>query len=513
MEREGGFMTGQLLLGIDIGTSSSKGVLTSPDGTIVAQASVPHETSFPRPGFAEHDADTVWWGEFVLLTRMLLGQGFTGADIAAVGVSAIGPCVVPLDTEGRPLRAGILYGIDSRADAEIHELRAMHGADEMAAFNGLTLTSQTMGPKIRWIRQHEPEIFARTAVFQTSQSYIVFRLTGEQTIDRHSASYFAPLFSFATGDWSDRFAEGVVDVERLPRIIESTDVAGTVTEAAARETGLRAGTPVAGGTIDAPAEGISGGVVDPGDMLSMYGSTMFFLQCVRNPTPDPGMWTVSNAIPGSHYIAGSLTSAGLLTQWLRDTIGVPGHEGDDFYAAMIEAVERVPPGADGLVLVPYLAGERAPMYDPLARGIVAGLSLRHQRGHLFRAALEGTGYGMRHNLEAMRAMGADPKRIVAVGGGTKNPAWMQIVTDITGVPQQVPERTIGASYGDAFIAGLASGVVPDLSELRRTWVRIARTYEPNPDLGTIYDEGFAIFRNLYEATKDDVHVLARAQTG
>jgi xylulokinase len=416
-----------------------------------------------------------------------------------------------LDRRGNPLRPAILYGIDSRASAEIAELESWNDVDVMARHNGMRLTSQAMGPKILWVRNHEPEIFAKTAIMQSANSFMVFRLTGEQTMDRHTASYFAPLFSFETGTWFDDYADQVIELDRLPRIVEATDIAGTVTAEAAAMTGLRAGTPVSGGTVDAAAEAVSGGVVDSGDMLAMYGSTMFFLQCVDEPKPDPRMWIVANCMPGNHLITGSLTSAGLLTNWLRDEIGVADPVAGNPYTAMAEQAAATPPGADGLVCVPYFAGERAPVYDPLARGILAGLSLRHTRGHIFRAAFEGTGFGMRHNLEVMRDMGAVPRRVVAVGGGTQNATWLQIVSDITGVPQIVPERTVGASYGDAFMAGLASGIVPERSVLNGQWVRPARTYHPDAALFDMYTERYEIFRRLYESTKDDVHILARSQ--
>jgi xylulokinase len=503
---------GSLLLGVDIGTSGSKAVLCSPDGQILATAIVEHETSFPHPGWAEHDAEQVWWGEFVQLTREILAQGFFGDDVGAVGVSAIGPCVVPLDAAGTPLRPGILYGIDSRASDEIAWLEDRHGIDTMAVRNGMRLTSQAMGPKIRWMRTREPDVFARTAMIHTSSSYMVFRLTGEHVIDRHSASYFAPLFDWKTGDWCDDFAADVIELDRLPRIVETTSIAGTITTQAAAATGLRPGTPVSSGTIDAAAEGVSGGAIEPGDMLAMYGSTMFFLQTVDQPQPDPRLWIVASPLPGTHQIAGSLTSAGLLTKWLRDEIGAETVDGEHPYQGMARLAAQTPPGADGLLCLPYFAGERAPIYDPQARGIFAGLSLRHTRGHLFRAAYEATGFGMRHNLDVMREMGAVPERVVAVGGGTQNSTWLQIVSDVTGVPQMVPERAVGASYGDAFLAGLASGIVPDSSCLNNGWVRPQRVYEPNPALYEMYSERYDIFRRLYETTKDDIHALARSET-
>ena len=221
-------MTGPFLLGVDIGTASSKGVLCTPDGDVLVTKVIPHETSFPRPGWAEHDADTIWWGEFVQITQAILAEGYSGADIGAIAVSAIGPCMLPIDDAGKPLRTGILYGIDSRASEQIDWLEARHGADAMFALNGMALTSQAVGPKIRWFREHDPDAFARTAMIHSASDYLVFRLTGEHVIDRHTASYFVPLFDVHTLDWDDRFADGIIGRERLPRLLNANEIAGTV---------------------------------------------------------------------------------------------------------------------------------------------------------------------------------------------------------------------------------------------------------------------------------------------
>ncbi|HVL23767.1 MAG TPA: FGGY family carbohydrate kinase, partial [Thermomicrobiales bacterium] len=276
---------GSLLIGVDIGTSSAKGVLTTPDGEVLATAIVAHETSFPRPGWAEHDADAIWWGEFVALCRQLTSGRYTAADVGAVAVSAIGPCVLPLDAAGTPLRPAILYGIDTRATAEIDLLNAQLGEDAIFALGGMALTSQTMGPKILWLRRHAPELFDRTAMIHSSSDYIVYRLTGEHVMDRHTASYFAPLFNIETLAWDDRYADAVIGLDRLPRLGDATDIAGVITPAASAETGLPAGIPVTFGTIDAAAEAVSVGVRHPGDTMIMYGSTMFFLAAMDAPRP------------------------------------------------------------------------------------------------------------------------------------------------------------------------------------------------------------------------------------
>ena len=513
-------MPGDLLLGIDIGTYSAKGVLATPGGEVLASETIEHGLSLPRPGWAEHDADAVWWGGFVALCRALLGGAspYRGADVVAVAVSAIGACMLPVDDRGRPLRPGVLYGIDTRATAEIAWLNERFGEGPLFDLGGMALTSQAIGPKILWLRRHEPDVWARTATILSASSYLVLRLTGEAVMDRHTASYYNPLFDLRALEWDERFAEPIVERAKLPRLLWSTEIAGGVTASAAAATGLAAGTPVTAGTIDAAAEAISVGVVAPGDMMVMYGTTMFFIHVTDRPVPDPRMWATAYCVPGRYDIAGGLSTAGALTRWFRDQLApdVTAAEaagGPNAYAALAEAAASVPAGSAGLVCLPYFAGERTPLNDPLARGVYAGLTLSHTRAHLYRAGLEGTAFGVRHNLETMAAMGAPLRRLVAVGGGAKNRLWLQIVSDACGLPQTVPERTIGAAYGDAALAGLAVGTVAGLDALARDWVAVATTLEPRAPEGRVYDDYYRVYRHLYEAAKDDLHALARLGGG
>ncbi|MGI8476231.1 MAG: FGGY-family carbohydrate kinase [Thermomicrobiales bacterium] len=506
-------MAGELLLGVDVGTYSAKGVLCAADGDVLATHTIEHDLSLPHPGWAEHDADAIWWAEFVAITRALLGDRFSGDDVGAVGVSAIGPCVLPVDAQGRALRPAIRYGIDTRASPEIAWLNARFGEGPLFELGGMALTSQAAGPKILWIRNNEPDVYARTATFLSGSSYLVLKLTGERVIDRHSASYFNPLIDLRRSRWDDRFAEPVTDLARLPAILGADEIAGSVTAGAAAETGLRAGTPVTAGTIDAAAEAVSVGVIEPGDMMVMYGSTMFFILVTDRPTPDPRMWATAYCFPGQFDVAGGMATSGALTRWFRDQLGADElraerEGGADAYGALAARAADAPLGSGGLVCLPYFSGERTPINDPLARGMFAGLTLTHTRAHLYRSMLEGTAYGVRHNLETMAEMGATPTRLVAVGGGAKNRLWLQIVSDVTGVRQMVPERTIGACYGDAFLAGLASGIVGDKSALRRTWVREALTMEPDPGRHAVYALYYDVYRRLYRNTVEEMHDLS-----
>ena len=506
-------MPGSLLLGIDIGTNSAKGVLCTPEGEVVASAVVEHGMSVPRPGWAEQDADAVWWGGFVALCRQLLSGKFRGEDVGAVGVSAIGPCMLPVDRQGRPLRPGILYGVDTRASAQIAALNAEIGPEAIFALGGQMLTSQSIGPKMRWFRGQEPELYRKTHQLLTASSYLIYRLTGEYVINRHEAPYSAPLVDLKRLEYDDRFADHVVPLDLLPPMAWTTDIAGYVTARASAETGLVAGTPVNAGTVDAAAEAVSSGVVEPGDLMIMYGTTMFFIQVTEGPQPSELVWATGYTFPGSYVVAFGMATTGALTRWFRDQFGaeeiaVERAGGPNAYAALGALAAAVPPGSDGMICLPYFSGERTPINDPRARGMFAGLSLSHTKGHLYRALLEATAYGAQQNLETIRATGAVTKRAVTVCGGVESDLWLHIVSDVTRQPQIVNQRSIGASYGDAFLAGLSAGIIPSIGVLTETWVKPERIIEPNEAASVIYDEYAPIYRDLYTQTKESIHRLA-----
>jgi xylulokinase len=497
-----------LLLGIDIGTYSSKAALVTPVGDVLRTAVVPHGIATPAPGHAEQDADAVWWHDLAALCRQLLdGAPYRGSDVAAVAVSAIGPCLLPLDEAGRPLRPGILYGVDVRAAEEIAELDALIGRAEIQRFSLMSLTSQAIGPKIRWLRHREPEVWRRTRRLTTASAYLVWRLCGEHRIDRHTASHCMPLYDPRTGTWDERYAPHVAPTSMLPTPGWSDEVAGTVTRAAADATGLAIGTPVAIGAVDALSEAISVGVVRPGDLMIMYGSTTFFILVQDTPTPDERMWTVAGAYPGQFNLAAGMSTTGSLTRWFQDELArdLPPRDA----SALFAAAARVAPGANGLVCLPYFSGERTPLNDPLARGVIAGLSLAHSRDHVFRAILEGVACGVRHNVETLAQLGAQVRRVVAVGGGAQTDTWLQIVSDVSGLRQQVPAITLGACYGDAFLAGCSAGL------LRRDqiaeWVRPGRSIDPDAALRATYDALYADYLDLYRDSRRVVHRLAGRQ--
>jgi xylulokinase len=503
-----------LFLGIDVGTFETKGVLVGTDGGVVATARLAHTLSTPAPGHAEHDAEQVWWHGVREVSRALMADPVMtrAADgvrstVRAVGVSAIGPCVLPTDSELRPLRPAILYGVDTRATAQIESLTERLGQDAIFARSGNHLTSQSAGPKILWVKENEPDVYERAAYFMTSQSFLVGRLTGEVVMDHGTAGYFHPLYDLANQRWDLTGCEDIVSEERLPRLAWATEVAGRVTEAAAAETGIPAGTPVIVGTTDAPAEAISSSVVEPGDMMLMYGSSTYMIQMLDELVPSQVLWSAPYVFPDTYVLAAGTSTAGTLTHWLADLLDLRSRSSStaDMFAALVALAEESVPGAHGLLVLPYFSGERTPIHDPASRGVIAGLTLQHTRADIARAVLEGVGHAVADALAAYDEQGRRPNRIVAVGGGTKNPFFLQSVSDIADTPQTVAE-TDGAAFGDAALAAYGVGFLGDRAAVL-AWCRTGRTVVPGPGRERLRSD-HADFQALYRDTRHLIHSRA-----
>ena len=399
-----------VLLGVDIGTGSSKAVLTTVDGTILATATRPHPDtmSMPRPGWAEVDADRVWWHDLVSLCRELVGRA-GGHRIAAICVSGVGPCLLLCDDADRPVRPAILYGIDMRAGEEIEELTHRYGADEILARGGTALSSQAVGPKALWVRRHEPEAWSRAAGWYNSNSFLVKRLTGEYVLDHHTASQCDPLYDIGAADWYEPWYADVMDGLPAPRLAWPSEVVGT------GHRGRRRGDPAAGGhpRLRRHRRRLGGGVQR------------------RRATPrrpDAHVRVDDVLRPGAARTSPATRSCGpppafepghLHARRRHEHVRAPSPPGCRTspaappFADLVREAEQVPAGSDGLLLLPYFAGERTPIFDPRARGVIAGLTLRHTRGHLFRAVYEGIAFGIRQILELLdtdRDAGRPPRR-------------------------------------------------------------------------------------------------------
>ncbi|MDC1296537.1 FGGY-family carbohydrate kinase [Alphaproteobacteria bacterium] len=491
-------MEEKLYLGIDIGTYETKGVLVNISGKIIANAFKKHELIIPKSGWAEHRPKEDWWDDFIYICKsLLLESQVNPKNIKTVSVSAIGPCMLPVNKNGIPLMNAILYGVDTRAYKEIEYLNKKIGKDKIINFCGNALTSQSVGPKILWLKNNKPEIFKSTYKFLNSTSYINFKLTGDYAIDHFSAANSSPFYDIKKCEWSDFLIKDILDLNQLPRLFWSNEIIGNITSKAAKETGLSENTVVSAGTIDAAAEALSVGVNKPGDMMMMYGSTKFFITITDYPIFDERLWYAPWLFKNESTSLAGLSTSGTLTHWFKNELA-KDLNGDDIFIKLAKEAETSPVGSKGIIFLPYFSGERSPIHDTHAKGSFFGLNLTHTRADLYRSIFEGIAYGTKHVFDTFEELNNLPKKLYSVGGGTKNKLWSQTTSDIIGVNQIIRQKTIGASYGDAFLGALSIGDVQ--RKKINEWNKI--DFEIKAKKNNIYDKGYKYFRKLYENTKD-----------
>lgn len=505
-------MSKRYLLGFDCGTYESKGVICDNNGEILATATAKHVLKVPKPGYAEHDPINDWWFDFKKIVRELLEKADISAnEIAGIGISTIMAAVTAVDENCNPLRNAILYGIDTRCKKQAEELNAQIGIERMLKISGTICSVESFGAKMKWIIDNEPEVYEKTRHFTIASGFLTAKLTGRYCVDRYSAMRTQPMLDYRTMTWSDELCEYVCPKEMLPEIVPTTEVIGTVTKEASEETGLAEGTPVIAGTTDAAAEAVSVGVVEPGDMMLMYGSTAFLVQLTDRIRNETGLWSGHYVFKDVCTITSGMATTGSLTRWIRDNFAKElleqeRIEGKNAYAELFKEAENIPAGSDGIIVLPYFLGERMPIKDPLAKGVFFGLNMRHTRGHIIKAAFEGIGYGICQNLDMLRKAGFDLNNVMAVGGGTKSRLWIQTVSDICGVKQTVPKVTFGASYGDAMLAGLGVGIIESPKDIKK-WIKVDYVTEPNQNNREIYNKYKKHYAELYSLTKDIMHDL------
>ncbi len=493
------------LVGVDIGTGSSKGVLIeTQNGSLLAQATIPHGVSLPHPGWVEQDAEKIWWGEFVQIVQELLQEsGVAPQDILGVGVSGIGPCVLPVDEEFKPLRPAILYGIDTRATAQIEQYLDELGSDEVFRRAGCELSSSALAPKILWLHHHEPEVYNKARWFLTCQNFIVARLTGKASIDYYTASTYSPIIDVEKRSWIDETTAGINPTAKLPEKYWTTAVIGGVTAQAAEITGLHEGTPVIAGTIDAAAEAVSIGNYAVGDTMGMFGSSNSIITITSAYTRSKTFWGLNWLFPDQYAVVGGMATVGSLTKWFLENVFRvdPEAQGENPYAQMSDLLTMSEPGANNLVALPYFEGERTPINDPTAKGVFFGLTLRHTQADLYRALLEAVGFGIRHNLEKLAEEDIKVGLINAVGGGAKNLGWMQVISNIADVDVRIPQGISGAAYGDAILAGIGVGLYKDASQAK-IWDKTALYLKPDLADVEVYDRLYKVYRDLYQQTRN-----------
>ncbi len=480
------------LVGVDIGTSSTKGVLVDESGQIIASHTVPHGVVRPNPAWAEQDADQVWWGDFVEIARSLMSQAPAGSKVASIGVSGTCPTLVPVGHDGKPLRRGILYSIDRRALAEIDEIVSGVGEHEILAQSGNALSTQCVAPKLLWLKRHEPEVYGNTQWVLGTTGYIVWRLTGEACWDHFCAGDGGYGYHISDCRWDiDALGKMGIDPSILPPLRWSTEVVGAVNGDAARETGLPEGTPVIAGTGDAAAEMVGTGVIDEGSLALLYGSTLATMSPVSRMWIHPGFILTPGLVPGSYLVSSVLGTGCALIEWIRGVLAWDGSVPD--HATLEDEAVRAPAGSDGLVFMPYLTGQRSPEVRPEMSGALLGLGPGHSRGHVYRAALEGVAFALRSSLAELSREGLlGEYEIRAAGGGSQSELWTQIVTDVCRHAQMLTSGSVRAPIGSAFLAGRAVGIV-DARDLRERWVGFRGAVNVREACADAYDHHYGRF--------------------
>jgi xylulokinase len=487
-----------LCIGLDIGTSGVKGIVVAADGSVVASASRDYPLLTPRPGWTEQEPE-VWWRASAEVLREL--QAKAPAPVAALGLTGQMHGAVFLDGAGEVIRPALLWN-DQRTAAECVEIERRVGSERLRRIAGNPALTGFQAPKVLWLRAHEPEAYARVRQVLLPKDFIRFRLTGGRASDASDAAGTL-LLDLAARDWSAEIL-GALEIPRewLPEVHEGPEVTGRVSPAGAAASGLPEGLPVVAGGGDNAAAAVGCGVVEPGTGFVSLGTSgvLFVPSAGLKVDPDGALHAFCHAVSGQYHLMGVILSAGGALRWYRDLLGAP----DGGYDALMAAAAEVAPGAEGLMFLPYLAGERTPHMDPDARGAWIGLSLAHERRHLVRAVLEGVSFALTDALVLMDRLGVRPERLYAVGGGARSAVWRGILAASLGVPLQRLAVEEGPALGAALLAAVGAGVHADVAAAVRAAVR------PAGELEVPAAKDVARYRALHERYAALYPALARA---
>jgi xylulokinase len=489
-------------IGIDSSTTASKALAVNERGEVVAASSHPHLLSAPRPLWSEQDP-AEWWKATAASIREVLNV-IPAREVAAIGLTGQMHGLTCLDQDNRVLRPAILWN-DQRSGDQCAAITAKVGEKYLFERTGGMMLPGYTAPKLAWLRDHEPDIFYQIARILLPKDYVRFKLSGAYITDVSDASGMG-LMDIGARAWSDRMLMAW-DFPRawLPELVESPEVCTTVSAEAAAETGLIAGTPIVGGAGDQPAGAVGSGIVVGGETSLTVGTSGVAFAASDRYKPEPGgrLSHFCHAVPGRWFYMGVMLSAAGGMRWLHDAIAP-----DVSYELLSDAAAPVPPGSNGLLFAPYLSGERHPHPDPLARGAFVGLTLRHERGHLVRAVMEGVAFGMGDNLEQLRALGLAPERAAVSGGAAQSKVWRQIIADVAGIPLYTVNTTEGAAFGAAILAAVGADAFPDVPTACGAMIREVEQIEPTPEGKAAYARLYPTFRRLYDVLKETNRGLA-----
>jgi xylulokinase len=493
-----------LLLGLDVGTGGARAVAVEESGNVVAEASSEYPLMSPRPGWTEQDPQDWWEG-----AREALGKVAAEVEDEVVGLGLTGQMhgSVFLDASAQVIRPALLWN-DQRTEEQCRKITQAVGRERLLGLAGNPALTGFQAPKILWLKDEEPENYSRVARVLLPKDYVRLRLTGEYATDASDAAGTL-LLDVRERDWSAEILDALeIPLKWMPTVYEGPESTGGLRKEVAEELGLPAGIPVAAGGGDNAAAAVGVGVVEGGLLSSSVGTSGVLFAASGGFTPDPSgrIHAFCHAVPEAYHLMGVTLSAGGSLRWWRDATGAE-------YDELVERAEGVRPGAEGLLFLPYLSGERTPHLDPQARGAFVGLTTRHGIPHMTRAVMEGVVFSLRDSLEIMRELEVPLDQVRATGGGARSSLWRQLQADVYGVPIHRTTADEGPAHGAALLAGVAAGVYRDVDEACSTVRLRQEVTEPDPERERIYEEHYEVYRALYPATESAMHRLAELAAG
>lgn len=502
-----------LLLGIDVGTSSVKAVLVDLMGNIHAKAQSEYPLHHIRPAWVEQDPED-WWKGTCIAVRQTLDKVPLGAErVLGLAVSCQAPTLLALDRSGKPLRPAMIW-MDRRAEAEAVSLKELLGADYIGRITGNRPDAFYLAARLLWMKNNEPELLKQTWQFVQVNSYINYRLSGQLTLDPANGALLQ-LRDYKKEEWSETLCSACgVKPSQFPEVVLSHYVQGKVTEEASESTGLKVGTPVMAGTVDSASAALEAGVVEPGIAAEMTGTSTVVIIPNDKGLIEPALIAMPHALPGIHLLLGAMVASGGCLRWFRDQFGQQevlsaSELRADAFDLLTKKASEVDPGSSGVIFLPYMMGERSPIWHTNARGVFFGLSLATPGAALIRSILEGTAFALRHNIEVALNAGAEVREVRSVGGCSRSDLWNQIKADVLGCPLLLPHTSVGSPFGAAVLAGMGVGVFPDIRKSLLKMVHLEKRFEPNKENHDRYMQNYMVFRDIYEHLKVDFDHLAR----
>lgn len=489
----------ELILAIDIGTTNVKCVVARRDMRVLAQAESEYETRSVGVAHFEQNCEDWWKNTTFVIANALNHAGYSPMDVAAIAVSSQAPTMLPVDINGKSTHPALIW-MDRRCDTQCNDMKQRLGGDLVYAISGNTADPFYTFGELLWFRENCPEAFSKTYKILQSNGYVNYRFTGEFTIDRTHAS-ITQCYDVQKNTWSKEILSAYgIDAALFPRVVDCKEVIGGVCAAAARETGIPEGTPVLGGSVDGAAAALEGGLTHSGLAVEMSGTSSVLLVGSDTMCTSPNLTYMYSAIPGQHLLLGCMSCTGGALKWYRDHIYSDRSPG--CYNAMNAEILRDCPSPANVLFLPYLSGERAPIWDTHAKGVFIGLQADTRQGELLRAMQEGAAFALMDNLQEARQAGAQIQTLRAVGGSTRSEIWMQIKASVTGLPIEIPSNSLGAPGGLLAVLSTALGEFPSVQQACAAQVKIDRIVEPRAEWVCWYAEQFELFRRCYRQLKE-----------